>query len=104
MKRICVMLIICCILIFTGCSIRQGMPDEYYIEKYKEEAKLTGRKNLICVVNTISNSQVKVTCNYDVGVNCIERSKRAYTGYACIRYDHYETRTVNKVYDIVYEQ
>lgn len=103
MKKIYILLVLCGVLFITGCSNRQGKPDEYYIEKYKEDANLAGRKNLLCVVNTISSSQVKVTCNYDVGVNCVERSKRAYTGYSCIRYDHYETKTVSKVYDIVYE-
>ena len=99
------LLVLIMILFTTGCSLinRQGKPDEYYIEKYKEEAGLKNRKNLLCVVNTISNDQVKVTCNYEVGVNCLQYDSRAYTG-ACLLYDHYETRTVSEVYDIVYEE
>lgn len=100
-----VLIILFGVLLITGCSTsnKQGKPDEYYIEKYKEDANLGGKKNLMCVVNTFSSSQVKVSCSYSVGVNCLEYSKRAYTGRVCVRYESYTTKTVSRIYDIVYE-
>ena len=92
------------VLLITGCSLsgKQGKPDEYYIERYKKEAKLEYKENLICVVNTVSSSQVKVSCNYIEGVNCLKYDPRAYTG-ACITYEYYATRSKSKIYDIVYD-
>lgn len=93
------------VLFITGCSglNKQGKPDEYYIERCKEDANLEGKENLMCVVNTISSSQVEVSCSYSVGVNCLEYSQRPYTGGACIRYGSYTTKSVSRVYDIVYD-
>ena len=99
MKRslfiVMVFLITLCI---TGCSKKQ--PDEYYVNKFKQEFGLESARNIVCSVNTISDDQVKVTCSYEQRGNCLVWSARSYAG--CQEYQ-YVTTSKEKIYDIEYK-
>lgn len=94
-----IFLIILSIILITGCG-RQKQPDEYYIDLFKEETGYGSSNNLLCSVNTISDSQVKVTCRYDVKGVCLSWSRRAYAG--CEQYE-IKTKTSERIYDIEYK-